>query len=199
MLAEGDSVLIVSPREVSDPKGQKYTTAAFDAYRIQGGKVVEHWDAAERTANSAAAAYTPVTPNTKPAEELAKSADKKLEANKMLIVNMWRESIEGHQPESINKYFASNFVQHAPAMAGGLEGIKNMVTRAKPGPVPTKTALKPTMLIAEGDYVAALFPREYKDPKDPSKKYTTTGLELYRIENGKIVEHWDEHEKAATS
>jgi len=198
-LAEGDTVLIVSPREVTDPKDKsKYTTVAFDAYRIQGGKVVEHWDAALRNAAGPPAAYTPVTGNAKPAEELAKSSDKKLEANKMLIVNMWREAIEGHQPEAINKYFASNFVQHAATMAPGLEGIKNMVTRAKPTAVPAKTGLKPTVLIAEGDLVAAIFPRQYDDPKDKSKKYTTAGLELYRIENGKIVEHWDEHEKATS-
>jgi predicted SnoaL-like aldol condensation-catalyzing enzyme len=200
MIAEGDAVLIVSPRELTDPKdkAKKYTTVAFDAYRIQGGKVVEHWDAALRNAAGPAAPYTPVTANAKPAEELAKSSDKKLEANKMLVVNMWREGIEGHQPEAVNKYFAPNFVQHAATMVSGLDGIKTMVTRAKPTAVPAKTGLKPTLLIAEGDLVAAIFPRQYDDPKDKSKKYTTAGLELYRIENGKIVEHWDEHERPAS-
>jgi predicted SnoaL-like aldol condensation-catalyzing enzyme len=35
------------------------------------------------------------------------------------------------------------------------------------------------------------FPRQYKDPKDPSKTYTTTWFDMYRIKNGKIDEHWD--------
>jgi predicted SnoaL-like aldol condensation-catalyzing enzyme len=200
MVAEGDAVLIVSPRELTDPKdkAQKYTTVGFDAYRIKGGKVIEHWDAAFKNANGPAAAYTPVTPDSKPAEELAKSLDKKLEANKMLVVNMWREAIEGRQKEAIGKYFSDSFIQHAATMAPGLEGIRNMVNRGQPQAVPAKTGLKPTVLIAEGDFVAAIFPRTYPDPKDSSRKYTTAGLELYRIENGKIVEHWDEHEKSSS-
>src|SRR5262249_23843463 len=173
MVAEGDIALIVSPRELTDPKDKanKYTTVGFDMYRIKNGKVVEHWDAALKNANAPTAAYTPVTPDSRPAEELAKSSDKKLEANKMLIVNMWREAIEGRQREAIDKYFASNFVQHAATMAPGLDGIKNMVNRGQPQAVPVKTSLRPTALIAEGDFVAAIFPRQYPDPKDATKKY----------------------------
>ena len=200
LLAEGDMALIVSPREITDPKdkSQKYTTAAFDAYRIKGGKVIEHWDAAMKNPNGPDAAYTPVTVDPRPSEELAKSSDRKLEANKMLIVNMWREVIEARRPEAIDKYFASNFVQHAATMARGLQGIKNMVSRGQPQPVADKVKLRAVAIIAEGDFVAAIFPRQYADPKDSSKKYTTAGLELYRVENGKIVEHWDEHEKSSS-
>ena len=32
---------------------------------------------------------------------------------------------------------------------------------------------------------------ELHDPADSSKKYTTTWFDMFRIENGKIVEHWD--------
>jgi len=35
------------------------------------------------------------------------------------------------------------------------------------------------------------FVRELPDPKDASKKYTTTGFDMFRIEDGKIAEHWD--------
>ena len=197
LMAEGDIVLAVSPRELIDPKdkAKKYTTVGFDMYRIRNGKVIEHWDAALKNPNAPTAAYTAVTPDSRPAEDLAKSSDKKLEANKTLVVNMWREAIEGRQREAIEKYFAPNFIQHAATMAPGLEGIKNMVNRGQPQAVPAKTGLRPSALIAEGDLVAAVFPRQYPDPKDASKKYSTAGLELYRIANGKIVEHWDEHEK----
>jgi predicted SnoaL-like aldol condensation-catalyzing enzyme len=29
------------------------------------------------------------------------------------------------------------------------------------------------------------------DAKDPAKKSTTTWFDMFRIENGKIAEHWD--------
>jgi len=48
-----------------------------------------------------------------------------------------------------------------------------------------------TAIIAEGDLVMVLYPSERTDPKDASKKYTTTGFDAYRIRNGKVVEHWD--------
>jgi predicted SnoaL-like aldol condensation-catalyzing enzyme len=200
LLAEGDMAIIVSPRELTDPKDKtaKYTTTGFDMYRIKNGKVVEHWDAALRNANLPAAAYSPVIVDPRPAEELARSADKKLEANKMVIVNTWRDVIEARHPELIEKYFASSFVQHAPTMAPGLEGIKNMVSRGQVQPIAPKVKRQMTAMIAEGDFVAVVVPREYPDPKDATKKYTTAGLELYRIQNGRIVEHWDEHEKPST-
>jgi predicted SnoaL-like aldol condensation-catalyzing enzyme len=35
------------------------------------------------------------------------------------------------------------------------------------------------------------FVQEVPDPRDPSKKYTTTWFDMLRIENGKLAEHWD--------
>jgi predicted SnoaL-like aldol condensation-catalyzing enzyme len=35
------------------------------------------------------------------------------------------------------------------------------------------------------------FVREMTDPAEKSKRYTTTWFDLFRIENGKIAEHWD--------
>ena len=57
---------------------------------------------------------------------------------------------------------------------------------------------KVTAMIAEGDIVVMAVPRELTDPKDPSRKYTTTAIEMYRIENGKIAEHWDAQTKPAS-
>jgi predicted SnoaL-like aldol condensation-catalyzing enzyme len=49
--------------------------------------------------------------------------------------------------------------------------------------------------VAEGDLVTLSFARELPDPADPAKKYTTTWFDMFRIENGKIAEHWDSAEK----
>jgi predicted SnoaL-like aldol condensation-catalyzing enzyme len=39
--------------------------------------------------------------------------------------------------------------------------------------------------------VVMVFARELPDPKDPAVKYTTTWFDMFRIEGGKIAEHWD--------
>ena len=43
---------------------------------------------------------------------------------------------------------------------------------------------------AEGDYVTLSFSREYVDPALKDETYTTTWFDMFRIVNGKIVEHW---------
>ena len=50
---------------------------------------------------------------------------------------------------------------------------------------------------AEGEYVTLSFVREYDDPTQKGKKYTTTWFDMFRFENGKIAEHWDSALKAA--
>ena len=39
--------------------------------------------------------------------------------------------------------------------------------------------------------VTVVIPRELKDPKDPSKTYTTTWFDMWRFVDGKADEHWD--------
>src|SRR5438093_9237146 len=69
-------------------------------------------------------AQTPVTPNAKPPEELAKSSNKQLEANKMLVLNLFREILEARHMELANKYLADDFIQHNPNAANGLAALK---------------------------------------------------------------------------
>jgi len=137
-------------------------------------------------------AQTPVTGVPDP-ELLTKSRDKNLEANKTLIYNLFREVLEARHLELADKYLAEDFIQHNPNAADGLAALKQYFERAgaKPQPISPKLKRKITAIIAEGDMVMVLYPRELPDPKDPSKKYTTTGFDAYRIKNGKVVEHWD--------
>ena len=46
-------------------------------------------------------------------------------------------------------------------------------------------------IVAERDLVVLSFVVEYPDPKDNSKKYASTWFDMFRIENGKVEEHWD--------
>jgi predicted SnoaL-like aldol condensation-catalyzing enzyme len=61
----------------------------------------------------------------------------------------------------------------------------------KPGPISAKVMAPLVAITAEGDLVVLSFVREAADPKDSTKRYTTTAFDMFRIENGKIAEHWD--------
>jgi predicted SnoaL-like aldol condensation-catalyzing enzyme len=67
-------------------------------------------------------AQTPATGVDDP-ETLVKSKDKKLEANKKLILDLFREVLEAHHTELIPKYLAADFIQHNPSAANGADAL----------------------------------------------------------------------------
>ena len=136
------------------------------------------------------AAQTQVTGVADP-EALLKSPDKKLQANKTLIYNLFREVLEARHMELADKYLAQDFIQHNPNAADGLPALKKFFAGRPAQPINAKLKRPISAIIAEGDMVMVLYPRELPDPKDKTRKYTTTGFDAYRIQNGKVVEHWD--------
>jgi len=46
-------------------------------------------------------------------------------------------------------------------------------------------------VIAEGDLVVVVTPRELPNPKEPSTQYTTSWFDMWRFKDGKADEHWD--------
>ena len=128
--------------------------------------------------------------------ELLKSENETLVRNKKLVYNMWREFLEGGHMEVAEKYFDENYMQHNPNAATGRKAVVDFFSKfSKPQPIADSIKSSVVAIIAEGDLVMLSFVREMPDPADKSKKYTTTWFDLFRIENGKIAEHWDCAEK----
>ncbi|MEA5141234.1 nuclear transport factor 2 family protein [Arcicella rigui] len=137
----------------------------------------------------------PVKPLASQAE-LLKSSNKKLAQNKKLVYDMWREFLEGGHMEVAEKYFAESYMQHNPNAATGRKAVVEFFSKfTKPLAIADTIKAKVVSIVAEGDLVVLSFVREMPDPNDPSKTYTTTWFDMFRIENGKIAEHWDSAEK----
>ena len=127
---------------------------------------------------------------------LLKSDNQTLIQNKKLVYDMWREFLEGGHLELADKYFAENYMQHNPNAATGRKALVHYFSKfSKPQQIVDTIKSSVVAIIAEGDLVMLSFVREMPDPTDKSKKYTTTWFDLFRIENGKIAEHWDCAEK----
>ena len=125
-------------------------------------------------------------------EQMLASGDARLAANKRLVYDFWREVFEGAHMEFADKYMAESYIQHNPNVPTGRAAFVEFFTKVrKPAPVEARIKAPLVAVVAEGDYVVLSFAREYPDPKDPSKKYSTTWFDMFRIENGKIAEHWD--------
>ena len=140
-------------------------------------------------------AQVPVLANTNHAQMLA-SPDAKLAANKRIVYDFWREVFEGRHMDLAEKYMAEGYIQHNPNVPTGRAAFIDFFSKLS-GPKPIEAQVKAPLvaMVAEGDFVVLTFARELPDPKDPTKKYTTTWFDMFRLENGKIAEHWDAAEK----
>lgn len=128
--------------------------------------------------------------------ELLKSDNAKYAANKKLVYDMWREFIEGGHMEVAEKYFTETYMQHNPNAPTGRKALVVFFSNwAKPVAISDTIKSNVVAIVAEGNLVVINFVSERTDPKDKNKKYTTTWFDMFRIENGKIAEHWDSAEK----
>jgi predicted SnoaL-like aldol condensation-catalyzing enzyme len=145
-------------------------------------------------------AALPVKP-VDPAQQanLLKSSDAKLAANKKLAYDFFRIVLNGRRLNEADKYMTADYMQHNPNADTGMAGFKAYFSALPGGEQPIPATLPGLVAIqAEGDYVTLSFVREYDDPSAPGQKYTTTWFDMFRIVNGKIVEHWDSATKGAT-
>ncbi len=142
-----------------------------------------------------ALAQVAVAPNADHQKMLA-SPDPKLAANKKLVYDFVREVFEGGHLELAEKYMAEGYIQHNPSIPTGRAAFVERFSKfMKPKPIEARAHTPFVSMVAEGDYVVTSMVREYPDPQDPSKKYTSTWFDMYRIEGGKLAEHWDGAQK----
>ena len=138
-----------------------------------------------------ALAQVPVAPNPDH-EAMLRHADPKLAANKRFVYDFWREVFEAAHMDLAPKYMAETYIQHNPRVPTGRQAFIDFFSKVrKPTPIEPKVKAPLVAMLADGDLVTMVFAREYPEPQDASKKYTTTWFDMFRIVDGKIAEHWD--------
>jgi predicted SnoaL-like aldol condensation-catalyzing enzyme len=136
-------------------------------------------------------AQVPVVANQNQ-EQMLTGSDAKAVTNKRLVYDFWREVFEAGHMELAEKYMAESYIQHNPNVPTGRAAFVEFFSKfAKPKPIEQRIKAPLVAIVADGDLVVLAFAREGTDPKDATKKYTTTWFDMFRIENGKIAEHWD--------
>jgi predicted SnoaL-like aldol condensation-catalyzing enzyme len=124
-------------------------------------------------------------------QALLKHDDPKLAANKKLVYDFFRIVLQARHLDEAPKYMKEDYMQHNPNAETGMKGFIEFFQRLG-GPTEVAATLPGLIAIqAEGDYVTLSFVREYDDPRNPGKKYSTTWFDMLRIEDGKLAEHWD--------
>ncbi len=125
-------------------------------------------------------------------QKLLESSDPVLARNKRLVYDFWREVFEGGHLDLASKYLARSYIQHNPNVPTGRSGFVRFFSQySKPTPVEDSIKAPLVSIVAERDLVILSFVKEHGDTKDPSRMYTTTWFDMFRVIDGKIVEHWD--------
>lgn len=144
-------------------------------------------------ATSRTSAQTPVAATADP-EALFTSPDPKLHANKQVALHVVRDLLEANHWDTADQFIAADYIQHNPLVPDGLAPVKKFFSGRKPTTIPTDSKSWKTKVVsvtAEDDRVVVAFVRELPDPRTPGKTYTTTWFDMWRVMDGKVIEHWD--------
>jgi predicted SnoaL-like aldol condensation-catalyzing enzyme len=126
------------------------------------------------------------------ADRLFTSPDPHLNINKQCAYHIMKDLLEANHWELADRWLTSEYHQHNPNVVSGRDAVVKFFTSfRKPSAIPARMSSKIVAVVAEGDLVIVVTPRELPDPRDPSKKYTTSWFDMWRFKDGKADEHWD--------
>ena len=119
-----------------------------------------------------------------------------LEANKKNVVEFYNQALNEKNFEAASKYLGARYIQHNPVAADGPEGLKGFIGFLRDKFPNSRSEIK--RVFAEGDHVIV----HVHAVREPGTRGRAI-IDIFRLENGKIVEHWDVAqdvpEKAANS
>ena len=175
-LEDGQYVFLQVYQSLNDGESQWVTSDFFDT--DEDGKIIEHWDVISKYAPQTPSGHTSVDGPTE-ITDLDKT-----EANKQIVRDLVRDVRVGEKPENINNYVSSEqYIQHNADMPDGLEHFRALAL-AKDRPLVYGELV---LLVGQGNFVATLC-RALRQGQPFAQ------VDLYRIQDGRVVEHWDNAE-----
>ena len=105
------------------------------------------------------------------------------ETNKKIVTEFYDLIINQKDFEAASPYIGTRYKQHNPLVKDYPEGLKEFIAFLKTNFPEARSEIK--RVIAEDDYVV-LHVHSVR-----SEKLERAIIEIFRLENGKIEEHWD--------
>lgn len=151
----------------------------FDIFRFENGQIVEHWDNLQET---------PKQPNPSGHTMIdgpTDSADlEKTGINKNLVQSFVENILVNGRLGDLAAYFdGNNYIQHNPQIADQLSGLGAALDAMAKAGVRMKYD-RVHKVLGEGNFVLVVSEGTF------AGKHTSF-YDLFRVENGKIAEHWD--------
>jgi predicted SnoaL-like aldol condensation-catalyzing enzyme len=110
------------------------------------------------------------------------------EKNKALVLDAFYTLFNKRDYAAAEKYWSPNYIQHSAHIEPGRDGLFNLIRNA-----PDTLRYEHQLIVAEGDYVIV---HGRFSGHGPSVAWIAA--DIVRIENGRLVEHWDVLQDEAT-
>ena len=151
----------------------------FDVFRLENGKIVEHWDNLQEKPGAPNPSGHTMVDGPSTVEDLEKTAE-----NKALVKAFVEDILVNGRMEKLADYFdGDNYIQHNPNIADGLSGLgAALEAMAKQGITMKYDRIH--KVLGEGNFVLVASEGSF------AGKHTAF-YDLFRVQNGKIAEHWD--------
>jgi predicted SnoaL-like aldol condensation-catalyzing enzyme len=180
VLAEGDLVLLHS-ESLTAPDAT--ANVVVDIYRVEDGKVVEHWDVIQAVPKETVGGHDLFSTISTPVDNEPDPTAPTAEARRIIEAVFHALAIE-KDPTVFERYAVDPLYEHNPQHADGVAAGVELFTglfSAHP-----EVSIDVKRIIAEGDYVAV----HHHLKLNPDDRGFSC-IEFFRVRDGKIVEHWD--------
>lgn len=106
------------------------------------------------------------------------------EANRQLVLRMYQHVLNPLDSSAMDEFFSPGYIQHNPGVVNGPQGLKGFLDRARVESPHAEHRVK--RVLVDGDHVVAHV-HVIIHPGDLGLAV----VDIFRIEGGKIAEHWD--------
>lgn len=178
---DGDKVFLQSVYNFAGAGEQ----VAFDIFRFNSeGLIAEHWDNLADVAEPNPSGRTQIDGTTE-VSDLDKT-----EENRALIEAFLEDVMQGKHPEKTPEYFAGDaYLQHNTGIADGLSGLGAALESLAANGI-QMIYDRTHQVLAQGNFVLGVSEGTFGGK--PTSYY-----DLWRVEDGKVAEHWDVMETIA--
>jgi predicted SnoaL-like aldol condensation-catalyzing enzyme len=114
----------------------------------------------------------------------AAAADAQGEANRRVVLNFYEKGLNQKDADAAIALMGNRYVQHNPNAADGAEGFRRFIGFLKEKFPNSKSEIKRSFV--DGDYVIL----HVHAVREPGTRGSAI-IDVFKLENGKIVEHWD--------
>ncbi|RXZ72518.1 nuclear transport factor 2 family protein [Agromyces albus] len=157
--------------------------AVFDIFRFQDGKIAEHWDILQNVSATTVNGNDMFSTLSRP--QTQSPGQRWLTAyNKKLVTAFVDQLLVRKDLAVIDTYVGSEYHEHSPNSSDGAKGLKaGLGASFQRFP---QLSVVPKRVIAEGDLIAV-----HSHYIDAPGQRGRAVIDLFRVQDGKIVEHWD--------